>query len=78
MKDHLTKARYDPKQQPVDIPDAPATSRILNYYVKNGREATEDGTGMSVNPLTSVTRKTHRGHFPPPIHDLGGNVGKLS
>lgn len=78
VKDHLTKARYDPKQQPIDIPDAPATSRILNYYVKNGREATENGTGMSVNPLTSVTRKTFREHIPPPIHDLGGNVGKLS
>jgi len=78
VKDHLTKARYDPKQQPIDIPDAPATSRILNYYVKNGREATENGTGMSVNPLTSVIRKTFREHIPPPIHDLGGNVGKLS
>lgn len=78
VKDHLTKARYDPKQQPVVIPDAPATSRILNYYVKNGREATDNGTGMSVNPLTSVTRKTYREHIPPPIHDLGGNVGKLS
>jgi glucose-6-phosphate isomerase len=78
VKDHLMRARYDPKQRPVDIPASPATSRILNYYVKNGREATANGTGVNVNPLTSVTRKTHREHFPPPIHDLGGNVGKLS
>lgn len=77
VKGDLLKARYDPQQRAVDT-GSPATSRILNYYVQNGREASDNGTGMSVNPLTSVTRKTHKDHFPPPIHDLGGNVGKLS
>mmetsp|Transcript_31812 Transcript_31812/g.63387 ORF Transcript_31812/g.63387 Transcript_31812/m.63387 type:complete len:750 (+) Transcript_31812:108-2357(+) len=77
VKGHLLKARYDPRQRPVDT-GSPATSRILNYYVQNGRDASANGTGMSVNPLTSVTRKTHREHIPPPIRDLGGNVGKLS
>eukprot|EP00804_Cyclotella_cryptica_P017530 CCRYP_006702-RB/>CCRYP_006702-RB protein AED:0.16 eAED:0.16 QI:0/0.5/0.33/1/1/1/3/148/670 len=75
IKGHLLKARYDPKRRPIDT-GSPATSRILNYYLKNGRDADENGSGIKT--LTSVTRLTHREHYPPPIHDLGGNVGKLS
>ncbi|KAL7503256.1 hypothetical protein ACHAXN_001071 [Cyclotella atomus] len=76
VKGHLLKARYDPQRRPVDT-GSPATSRILNYYLQQGRDA--DGIGHNgIKTLTSVTRLTHREHFPPTIHDLGGNVGKLS
>lgn len=77
IKGHLLKARYDHQRRPVDT-GSPATSRILNYYLQNGRDT--DGSGSNgIKTLTSVTRLTHRDkHFPPEIHDLGGNVGKLS
>ena len=48
--------------------DNPATSRILNYYVKNSRDAVRGGW----------SRKTHMDHLPPQIHDLGGHSGRLS
>jgi glucose-6-phosphate isomerase len=76
VKGHLLKARYDPQRRPVDT-GSPATSRILNYYLQHGRDP--DGSHSNgIKTLTSVTRLTHREHFPPTIHDLGGNVGKLS
>lgn len=75
IKDHLHGARSDPDQKPVDTGN-PATSRILNYYVENSRHVTCDLLCDS-NPLTSVTRKSHKDFFPPDEHDLGGKSGRL-
>jgi len=72
VKDHLLEARTT--GNPVDT-DNPATSRLLNYYVDNSQDKTEC-MGHS-NPLTSVTRKTHRDHLPPSRNNLKGNDGKL-
>ena len=59
--------------------DNPATSRILNYYVARGRDAAQsDGASNSATGAASVTRTTHRDHFPPQVHDLGGQHGRLS
>lgn len=75
IKENLVKARKEQSIHHIEA-DNPATSRILNYYVKNSKDASKNGgTGNSV---TSVTRKTHREHFPPEIHDLGGTIGRLS
>lgn len=60
--------------------DNPATSRILNYYVRNSDSdrsirlpsATQGGTEQT---KTSRSRRTH---MPPERHDLGGKNGKLS
>ena len=74
VKDRLLEARTSGK--PVEA-DNPATSRLLRYYVENSRQKPCEDLWDS-NPLTSVTRKTHREHFPPSCHNLKGNVGKLS
>ena len=56
-----------------------ATSRILNYYVENSRDAVRGNASSNpVQSATTVTRKTHKDHFPPQIHDLGGHSGRLS
>ena len=60
--------------------DNPATSRILNYYVRNSDSdrtirlpsANQSGEGKS------GSRRTHWEHIPPERHDLGGKNGKLS
>eukprot|EP00584_Thalassiosira_punctigera_P010608 CAMPEP_0172534566 /NCGR_PEP_ID=MMETSP1067-20121228/6879_1 /TAXON_ID=265564 ORGANISM="Thalassiosira punctigera, Strain Tpunct2005C2" /NCGR_SAMPLE_ID=MMETSP1067 /ASSEMBLY_ACC=CAM_ASM_000444 /LENGTH=726 /DNA_ID=CAMNT_0013319373 /DNA_START=172 /DNA_END=2352 /DNA_ORIENTATION=- len=88
VKEHLMEARNDDgvgeEEGREIVADNPATSRILNYYVDNSREAGRgdwSSTGSSNNPVTtstSVTRKTHKDHFPPQIHDLGGHSGRLS
>jgi len=59
--------------------DNPATSRILSYYVANSRDAVRGGGASNpVTSSTSVTRKTHKDHFPPQVHNLGGHSGRLS
>ncbi len=75
VKHHLLQARNEPDHD-IDTGNA-ATSRILNYFVKNSRDQPCESHSTG-NGLTSVTRKTHREHFPPNGHDLGGNEGKLS
>lgn len=60
--------------------DNPATSRILNYYVRNSDSdrsirlpsATQGGTEQT------ETSRSRRTHMPPERHDLGGKNGKLS
>lgn len=54
---------------------SPATSRIIKYYVENSESVCDDE--YEKNALTSVTRKTHKEHFPPSGHGLCGNHGKL-
>lgn len=81
IKEKLITARTDPNQAPVRAAN-PATSRILNYYVAQSREAAfleDDEVESLPNPLTEITRKTHRDHYPPEgTGDLGGGAGKLS
>jgi len=76
VKGHLLKARTTGES--VDT-ESPATSRLLNYYMDNqtGESVRDVGEG-NTSSLTSVTRKTHREHFPPSAHDLKGMDGKLS
>ncbi|KAL3761983.1 hypothetical protein ACHAW5_006489 [Stephanodiscus triporus] len=79
VKEHLMEARNSEVGDHEIIADNPATSRIMNYYIKNSRDAV--GVGGLSNPgtsATSVTRKTHKDHFPPQINDLGGHSGRLS
>lgn len=77
VKDKLITARKDPNKAPIQA-ESPATSRILNYYVEQSREACPDLDDANIG-LTSIMRKTHREHCPPPEgSDLGGNTGKLS
>lgn len=75
IRDNLHEARSDPAQKPVDT-GSPATSRILNYYVDNSRDATCDILRDS-NALTTLTKKSHKDVFPPDKHDLGGAGGRL-
>lgn len=76
VKKHLLEARNDPLERSIDT-GAPATSRMLNYYVENSRDNSCDDLCYT-NPLTSVTRMTYHDHNPPASHDLGGGTGKLS
>jgi glucose-6-phosphate isomerase len=79
VKEHLMEARNSEVGDHEIIADNPATSRIMNYYIENSRDAV--GVGGLSNPgtsATSVTRKTHKDHFPPQINDLGGHSGRLS
>jgi len=75
VKDLLIKARIDPDGGPVQA-SSPSTTRMLNYYVNNSRHATCDHI-CNTNPITTITRKTHR-DYPPPSNDLKGKSGKLS
>lgn len=77
VKEHLMEARNNEAGDHEITADNPATSRILNYYLNNSRDAVRDG-GSVVTSASSVTRKTHKDHFPPQIHDLGGHSGRLS
>ena len=73
------EARNNEVGEPDVTCENPATTRILNYYVKNSRDAAINGGSTSPGTrATSVTRKTHMDHFPPQIHDLGGHTGRLS
>ena len=79
VKDHLMEARNNEVGESDVTCENPATTRILNYYVKNSRDAAINGGSTSPGTrATSVTRKTHMDHFPPQIHDLGGHSGRLS
>jgi len=79
VKEHLMEARNNEVGDLDITADNPATSRILNYYVQNSRDAVRGGGSSNpVTSATSVTRKTHMDHFPPQIHDLGGHSGRLS
>jgi len=78
VKDHLLKARLSDEHE-IEASN-PASSRILNYYVDQSRDAHVCRDAGNVNSLTRVTRKTHTDHsrLPPPVqHDLGGNGGRL-
>ncbi|EEC43144.1 isomerase glucose-6-phosphate isomerase [Phaeodactylum tricornutum CCAP 1055/1] len=76
VKGHLLNARRS--EEEVETSN-PATTRLLNYYVNNSRRICQEAP---YNPITSVTRKTHREHasapLPPLPHDLGGQEGRLT
>lgn len=74
VKDELLVARRAGDGYKVDT-GSPATDRILNYYIQNSDES--PCAENSGNPTTKITRKTHREHYPPMGHDLGGTSGKL-
>ena len=76
IKGHLLNARYDMRDNPIDT-GAPATSRLLNYYVDNSRDHSCEELSTT-NPITTVTRVTFHDRNPPESHDLGGGSGKLS
>ena len=80
VKEHLMEARNNEVGDHDIIADNPATTRIMNYYVQNSRDAVRGGGSSNpvVTSSTSVTRKTHKDFFPPQIHDLGGHSGRLS
>lgn len=78
VKNHLLESRMHGRRVEAGNP---ATSRLLNYYVQNSRQAPCEDL-WDTNPLTSVTRKTHsdhakKKHIPPIGHDLKGMDGKL-
>lgn len=61
--------------------DNPATSRILNYYVKNSnsdRSIRLPSAMQGGNEQTKAKSRSRRTHMPPERHDLGGKNGKLS
>ncbi len=76
VKDHLLEYRSSGGK--IEAANA-ATSRLLNYYVENSNQSPCEQLWDS-NPLTSVTRKTHRDRefFPPVSNDLKGADGKLT
>lgn len=76
VKEHLLNARNDPLETPIET-GAPATSRMLNYYMDNSRDNICDEYCYG-NSVTTITRKTYHDLHPPASHDLGGNSGKLS
>eukprot|EP00541_Cyclophora_tenuis_P011169 CAMPEP_0116561648 /NCGR_PEP_ID=MMETSP0397-20121206/11703_1 /TAXON_ID=216820 /ORGANISM="Cyclophora tenuis, Strain ECT3854" /LENGTH=391 /DNA_ID=CAMNT_0004087821 /DNA_START=21 /DNA_END=1196 /DNA_ORIENTATION=- len=90
VKNHLLEARNENNNEHRIETQNPATSRILNYYVDNSRNA--PCNELDSSGITSVTRKTHHqhnnnnnnhhhhqhhNHFPPRHNDLGGNEGFL-
>eukprot|EP00536_Pseudo-nitzschia_multiseries_P009998 jgi/Psemu1/242616/estExt_Genewise1.C_2920029 len=87
VKSHLIEARKNAgDENHVVKASNPASSRILNYYVKNSPSNTcfaGDVHGIDETPITYITRKTHQDHSrasslaPPMGHDLGGNKGRL-
>jgi glucose-6-phosphate isomerase len=87
IREKFLKARSD-QQNPVlagsdrDLVEAdnPATSRILNYYVRNSdseRSPTKSTESDDPRSSRSGTSRKHR-NVPPERHDLGGRNGKLS
>jgi glucose-6-phosphate isomerase len=72
VRKHIIAARVEGRT--IDAGN-PASSRLLNYYVDHSQQTVDDVHWES-NPL-SVTRKTHKDHFPPIAHDLCGNAGKF-
>jgi glucose-6-phosphate isomerase len=79
VKNHLLRARRATTDEESYVEaDSPATSRILNYYIQGSKDKLCDADLSQGNPWTQVTRKTHREHFPPSGHDLGGSSGRLS
>ena len=73
VKDSLLEGRTT--GQPVQDAGSHGTTRLLNYYLQESRNACAKDSN-SGNPFTKVTRHTH--HDQPPIrHDLGGLEGKL-
>jgi glucose-6-phosphate isomerase len=81
VKDHLLEARRaqgDGRDTKVDT-GSPASSRILNYYIEHSSGGPcKENRKENSNPMTSITRKTHREHYPPTGHDLGGSSGRLA
>jgi len=87
VKSHLIDARQNAgDENHVVKASNPASTRILNYYVKNSSGSTcfaGDVHGIDETPITYITRKTHQDHSrasslaPPTGHDLGGNKGRL-
>jgi len=83
VKSHLLQARQQAAAGAEDdeqlVADAgnPATTRLLNYYVENSKNACAEQAVS--NPVTRITRTTHNEHkYPPPLHhDLGYQGGKL-
>lgn len=76
VKDYMSEGRYSGEE----VKDAgnDATTRILNYYLRNSRSGCTDDDIFEGNPLTRVTRKTHYDTQQPPVqHNLGGHHGKL-
>lgn len=76
VKEHLMEARNDELGNHEIVTDNPATSRIMNYYVKNSRDGV--GTGITSATGTNLTRNTHTDHFPPQGNALGRHSGRLS
>lgn len=93
IRTKFLKARNDQKDPSLasshdDLVEAdnPATSRILNYYVKNsyshrcdsfqGSPSEYNTNICSGDERGTTSRKTR--HVPPERHDLGGKNGKLS
>jgi len=76
VKGHLLQARQggEGAEDKVEA-DNPATTRLLQYYVKNSRNACTDEE--PANSMTRVTRTTHLDYPPPHHHDLGYHSGKL-
>lgn len=79
IRGKFLKARHDQKDQSLEDPkedlveaDNPATTRILNYYVKNS----DSDRAARFSGSDSQSRKKH--HAPPERHDLMGKNGKLS
>jgi glucose-6-phosphate isomerase len=79
VKEHLMEARNDELGNHEIVADNPATSRIMNYYVKNSRDDVSGvGGGITSATGTNLTRKTHIDHFPPQGNALGRHSGRLS
>lgn len=71
VRDHLKEARRKGNNKDVKT-GSPATDRILNYYIQNGRSiCKQEDESDSIE-----SKKTHR-DYPPSHHNLGGQNGKL-
>mmetsp|Transcript_7414 Transcript_7414/g.11274 ORF Transcript_7414/g.11274 Transcript_7414/m.11274 type:complete len:737 (+) Transcript_7414:489-2699(+) len=71
VRDHLKEARRKENNEDVKT-GSPATDRILNYYIQNGRSICEQEDESD----SIESKKTHR-DYPPSHHNLGGQNGKL-
>lgn len=93
VKSQLIDARESVDDGHVIEANNPASSRILNYYVRNSPSNScynrddldcDEFNNYGPNPRTRITRKTHSDHCrtspavtPPTRNDLGGNMGRL-
>jgi glucose-6-phosphate isomerase len=79
VKTHMLEARQSDDPNHKISAANPATTRLLNYYLRNCNETNlGEEERIQHNEITDVTRKTHRDHQNPPFLQLDKLLGFLN